>query len=408
MDATGTARIDTFEYPSAEVTHCPYRFYEALRKEAPAHRLPSGDFIVSRWEDIVHVVRHPEIFSSLVGPYNPHVLGGPRVGGDDSGPWPLSFSDDPEHKRNRSLNQFLVSRERLASYEPLITRHANALIDEFAGRGEAELRTQFGGPLPRRVMVEILGARPEDDPKFAEWFGGQGPRGTRFASPEEKAQELRKTDELREYMRSLVLERLAEPRDDYLSDLARAQVERDGEPDIPYLITEGVNLFGAAVGTTAHFIANTMLLLLQHPDELERVRADRSRIRPVLEESLRRESPVQWSGRVAAVDTELHGVSIPARSNLLLMWGAANHDPERFDDPERFWVGRPGVGKFHMAFGYGMHMCIGAPLARLEAQISLELLLDRLRNLRLVDGFELAWLPRVNQRAPEAVPVVFD
>jgi cytochrome P450 len=336
------------------------------------------------------------------------VLGGPRVGGDDSGPWPLSFSDDPEHARNRALNQFVVARDRLAKYDTLIRRHANALIDAFVERGAAELRTEFATPLPRRVMVEILGARAEDDAKFAEWFGGQGPRGTRLASPEEQAYELKKTDELREYMRMLVLERIDEPQDDYMSDLVLAQVARDGEPDIPYLITEGVNLFGAAVGTTAHFIANMFLLLLQHPEELVLVREDRSRIRPVLEESLRRESPVQWSGRVAAVDTELHGVPISKGSNLLLMWGSANHDPEQFEDPERYWIGRPGVAKYHMAFGYGMHMCIGAPLARLEAQISLELVLDRLPNLRFVDGFELEWLPRVNQRAPEAVSVVFD
>ena len=99
---------------------------------------------------------------------------------------------------------------------------------------------------------------------------------------------------------------------------------------------------------------------------------------------------------------------IPAGSNILLMWGSANHDPERFEDPERFLVGRPGVAKYHMAFGYGMHMCIGAPLARLETQVALELMLERLPNLRLADGFEVEWMPRINQRAPEAVTVAFD
>jgi cytochrome P450 len=178
---------------------------------------------------------------------------------------------------------------------------------------------------------------------------------------------------------------------------------------VPYLVTEAVNMLGAAIGTTAHFIANTVLLLLLHPDDLSRVREDSSLLRPLLEEALRVESPVQWSGRVATADTELNGVHIPAGSNLLLMWGSANRDAAVFEDPERFWIGRPGVAKAHVAFGYGMHMCLGAPLARLEAETSIELLLARLRNLRLADRATITYLnDRINQRAPKSVPVEFD
>ena len=192
MSATAQPRpITSFEYPSPEVLACPYAFYRALRDESPVHRLPNGDFIISRWEDLVYVVRNPEIFSSLVGPTNEHVLGGSRVGGNDRGPWPLSFSDDPEHKRNRALNQFFVSRERLRSYEPFIREFANGLIDEFAPRGEAELIAEFSTHLPRLVTYEILGVAREDDAKVTSFFGGQGPRGTRLGTPEEKAAVLR-------------------------------------------------------------------------------------------------------------------------------------------------------------------------------------------------------------------------
>ncbi len=402
------AGVEAFDYPSDGVIECPYPFYDALRSEAPVHRLPSGDVMISRWEDIVHVVRTPEIFSSLVGPSNEHVLGGPRVGGDDSGPWPLSFCDDPEHKSNRQLNMFMVSRERLRMYEPVIRTLVDDLIDGFIGRGEAEFRTEFAERLPRRGSMEILGMPREDEPRFAEWFGGQGPRGTRLASPEEQERETQNKRNLAEYMKTFIVERAERPADDYLSALAAAQIERDGALDVPYLVTEAVGLFGAAVGTTMHFLSNSMLLLLQHPAELDALRDDPTRMRAFLEEALRAESPVQWSSRVAAVDTELHGVSIPAGSNILLVWGSGNRDPQRFEEPERFWVGRPAVAKHQLAFGYGMHMCIGAPLARLEAQIAFERLLARLRNLRLAEGATITYQRRFNQRAPEAVPMRFD
>lgn len=400
--------VSDFEYPSPDVLECPFPFYAALRTRAPAHRLPNGDFLISRWADIVHVVRHPEIFSSLVGPHNDHILGGPRVGGSDAGPWQLSFTDDPDHKRNRALNYFLIEPQRLRTYTPAIERIADTLIDGFIDRGEAEFRSEFAAPLPRRVMMELLGLPEADEARFERWFSGQGPRGARIASEESRAREAKNRLELADYMRELIVARAESPGDDYLSELTRAQVERDGALDLPYLVTEGVAMFGAAVATTAHFIANTMLVLLLYPDELVRLRHDQARLRPLLDEVLRFESPVQWSGRIVAVDTQIGGVELPAGSNLQLMWGSANRDPERFDDPERLWVGRPQVAKHHMAFGHGMHRCLGAPLARVETEISLQRLLARMANLRLAEDVEIMHIEAMNQRAPQSLPIRFD
>jgi cytochrome P450 len=404
----GAAAVADFQYPSPEVIECPFAFYGALRAQAPVYRPENGDFLISRWEDIAYVVRHPEIFSSVVGPYNEHVLGGQRVGGDDAGPWQLSFSDDPEHRRNRSLNYFLITAERLSGYEPLIRRVADTLIDGFVDRGEAEFRSEFATPLPRRVMMELMDFPAADEPRLESWFTGQGPRGTRLASAEEQAKETRNKAAFADYMRELIVERAERPGSDYLSELARAQVERDGALDLPYLVTEGVGMFGAGVATTAHFLANALLVVLSYSEELASARADPARLRPLLDEVLRFESPVQWSGRVAAVDTELHGVTIPAGSNIQLMWGSANRDEERFEDPDRLWVGRPQVAKYHMAFGHGLHRCLGAPLARLEAEISLQQLLARLANLRLAEGAEITHIEAMNQRAPQTLPIRFD
>ncbi len=400
--------VERFTYPSPEVVECPYPFYEALRDDAPVHRLPDGTWLVSRWEDVVRVVRDPETFSCDIGPINDQILGGPRVGGDASGPWPLPFTDGDRHREQRSFCAKVVVRDRLRWYEPRITRLVDELIDGFAAQGTVEFRSAFAAPLPRRVMMETFGFPREDEQDFVRWTSGQGPVGSKLASAEEQAAEQQRRLELGEYFRTKILERRVQPTDDFLSEIVEIQVARDGELDLPYLLAEVANLFAAGNGTTAHMLASTMLLLLQHPAELDRIREDRSLIPTMLEEALRLESPVQWLQRIVTTDAEVAGVTIPAGSLVLVVWGSANRDQRKFEDPERFQIDRPSVAKFQTAFGYGIHMCVGAPLARLEGRIAFERLLDRLTNLRLVDTERVTHIPNINQRAPAAVHVAFD
>jgi cytochrome P450 len=185
-------------------------------------------------------------------------------------------------------------------------------------------------------------------------------------------------------------------------------VERDDRLDLPYLLAEVANLFAAGNGTTAHMLVSTMLLLVQHPAELDRVREDRALIPTMLEEAMRLESPVQWLQRIVTSDTELAGVTVPAGSLVLVLWGAANRDDRKFEDPERFRIDRPSVAKHQTAFGYGIHMCVGAPLARLEGRIAFGRLLDRLTNFRLVGPDPITHIPNINQRAPTAVQIEFE
>jgi cytochrome P450 len=145
-----------FVYPSPDMIENPFPFYAWLREEAPVHRLEDGSFLVSRWDDIAHIVRHPELFSNKIGPTNDAILGGPRLGGDASGPWPTSFADLPEHRAQRVISSTLVTRERLASFEPIMLRNVDLLIDSFPAAGTVEFRSSFASLLPGRVMMDTL------------------------------------------------------------------------------------------------------------------------------------------------------------------------------------------------------------------------------------------------------------
>lgn len=399
--------LDECTYPSPELIEDPYAFYAALRDEAPVHPIADRTFVVSRWDDVNHVVHEPELFSNLIGPRNDQILGGSRVGGDDSGPWPLPFTDGAQHRRQRSFCAQSVVRSRLTWFEPRIERLVDELIDGFAADGEVEFRSAFAAPLPRRVMMETFGFPRADEPDIIRWTGGQGPVGAKLASPEEQAAEQERRLQLGDYLRGKILERRDRPTDDFLTEIVQIQIDRDGELDMPYLIAEVANLFAAGNHTTAHMLASTMLLFLQNPDELERARAERPLIRTALEESMRLESPVQWLQRIVTEDTELGGVALPKGSLVLILWGAANRDERKFDDPERFVIDRPAVAKRQMAFGYGIHMCVGAPLARLEGEIAFNRVFDRLANLRLTAANDFTHIPNMNQRAPVSVRVAF-
>ncbi len=397
------------DYPSPELIECPYGFYAQLRETAPVHALANGDLMVTRWAEIEQIARDTEMFSNLIGPRNAQILGGERVGGDDGGPWPLPFSDDPQHAAQRRLCRSLVARERLAWFEPVVTRLTDELIDTFVARGEVEFRTEFAELLPRRVVMEAFGFAREDEERLVEWSRGPGPVGSRLASDSERAAESQRRNELAAYFESAIEARHQQPGEDYLSELVVQQVARDRALDMPYLLTEVTNLFAAGNVTTGHMLTSTMRLLIDNPQALARVQADRVLIGALLEESMRLESPVQWLQRVATRDCELAGVDVAAGTVVLIAWGSANRDPARFEDPGRFDLDRGDLVRTQLAFGFGSHRCIGAPLARLEGRVAFERLLTRLAGLRAhPHDRDRTHIQAPNQRAPTAVHIAFD
>jgi cytochrome P450 len=405
-------------FPSEIVTKCPFPFYAALRREAPVFRdAAGGGYFVSRRTDIIFVLAHPELFSSEGYRGDSRLVDDPReiLGLEDpelpacplTTPFNMSLSDPPEHSIKRRAASPLVHREHLEQAAPAIREIAEELIDAFAGDGAVEFRAQFAAPMALLTICHLAGFPREDREIFRSWVM-TSTHGRLFMDDAGLSTLRDDAHAQMEYCRGLILERLARPCGDFLSGFVAAGVDRDGGLNLPYLISELRLLLAAGNETTQRLLTNTMLLLLRHPDAIERVRADRSLVPAALEESLRLESPTQWVSRLCVADTVLGGVAIPAGSFVLLLYGSANRD-ETWGRPDAFDLDRPDVQKYHLAFGGGLHRCLGAPIARLESQIALNTVLDRLVDLRLGNHGpdEIENIDNLQKRVPRALPITF-
>lgn len=409
MDTEQLPSVDEIEYPSPEVVTCPYPYYAALREQSPVHRLPNGDYLVSRWEDLVYVARHPQLFSNAIGHANPGFdeATAAEEGEGQLTQWALPFCDPPDHTFKRSLLLPLFMPEPLRAYEPTIRAIADELIDNnFPGSGRVDFRTAFADYLPPTVMLRLFGVPPEDEPMLREWMKTSTGQGFHFATDEQKARQMAAMAEARKYFEAMLVDRQEHHRGDMLSEIVRLKLDRDGQLDLYYLVGEVTTIYSAAYHNTVFMLANALTLLLQHPDQMQLLTADPSLIRGMVDEALRLESPVQWLQRVATEDTELGGVSIPEGAVLLVLWASGNRDGAKFEDPERFLVKRPNTLRDHLAFGYGVHKCLGARLARLEGEVAFQRLLARLRNIRL-DG-PVDHVYDVNHRQPGPVYITYE
>ncbi|MFL5354818.1 cytochrome P450 [Archangium sp.] len=314
----------------------------------------------------------------------------------------MLMADPPDHTRLRTLVSKAFTPRRVEELRPRVTAIANELLDAMKARGEVDLLDTFAFPLPMTVIAELLGVPVEDRDSFRDWTttlvsppvnGDMGPiqkAGMQFA----------------QYIQSLLTRRRTEPRDDLLTALV--SVEEQGDRLSP---TELVGmlflLLLAGHETTVNLIGNGVWALLQHPEQLERLRANPALIESAVEEMLRYRGPVETTTqRWAPQDIEFHGQVIPAGEGVLASLLAADHDPEQFPEPETFDITREP--NRHIAFGFGIHFCLGAPLARLEGALALNLLLERLPRLRLaVDPGELRWRDGILVHGLRRLPVAF-
>ena len=387
IDATDITKVNMV---SPEVLECPYPYYQRVREEAPVHQTPLGFWAVSRYEDVLSVVRNPEVFSSLAQSNSfvttppPEVIeiakqGYPRVN-------TLLSNDPPSHTQFRNLVNKAFLPKRVAQLEDSIRKITNDLIDAFINDGKVDLVEQFAVGVPLTVIADALGVDRADMPKFKKWSDDSVAPLSGMLTPERQIECAHSRIEFQKYMVDRVHEREANLRDDLLSDLVSARFdsgERAGEGmTMAEMLDVIAQLLVAGNETTTKLIAAATLMLVENPEQMAKVRADHSLIPNLVEEALRMEAPVQMLPRFTKEDVEVGGVAIPKGSVVMAMYGCANRDGAKYPNPDMFNIERDNA-RTQLAFGQGPHFCVGAALARSEARIAFELLLSRLNNIAL-------------------------
>jgi len=292
--------------------------------------------------------------------------------------------DDPDHARIRQpLAQALYAR--VAKFKPRVEQIVAETLDRIDASQPFDLMATFCVPIPIDVIASILGVDPSRLADFRTWSEGIIQSLNPFRTPEQTRAMEACSEALNDYFTRLITERHAEPRDDLVSDMTRLQAQGLAVNDVELRINLSALLIGGNL-TTTDLIGNAVRLLLLNPGELAKLRADPGLINAVVEEALRYEPPVDVTGRIASHDMDVGGCPVKQKQSLTAFLRAANRDPEAFEDPDAFNVTR--AKKPHVAFGGGAHICIGAPLARLEAQVALLRLFERFPNLRLAEPDE--------------------
>jgi cytochrome P450 len=399
-----------------DVVECPFGLYRMLLENEPVVGIPGVGVLVTRYDHVQEVTRHPELYSSAystgfastgltINPRPPAVdevlaQGYPEVQA-------LIFTDDPVHRRHRGLVSQGFTPRRVAQLSDTVRAIAGDLIDRFAGRGNVELLTAYATPLPLTVISDALGVPRRDAPVFKRWSDAVMELVGRVVPEDEYVAVAHRLLDFQRYFAALIDERRNEPRDDLLTDLVRAEMEGEHPLSKSELLNIITQLLVAGNETTANALCAGMLLLLEQPRLTARIATDRQLIPNLIEEVLRLESPIQGFPRMATEDTELGGVKIPKGSRVILMYGAGNRDEQEFPCPDEVDLDRPNL-RSHLAFSHGPHHCMGAALARAELQISFELLLERLPNLRLGDGFIAEHKPSLMVRGLKELHLAFD
>jgi cytochrome P450 len=359
----------------------PYPHYPALLAGAPRKFnvfIPTT--LVARYDDCLAVLRDHEHFSSRP----PAMLQQLRAEfGPFAGATTMLDSDPPVHTRLRRLVSRAFTPRRIKDIEPRIRAIANELLDRIAREGSFDLMEDLASPLPMIVIAEMLGVPPEEHAQFKAWSNSiiEGGRGTlRGVSPGDKVKAT--SQELRDYLTAQIERRRREPGEDLISALVQAHDE-GGTLSAEELLAFVVLLLLAGNETTTNLIGNGTLALMRHPDQLSRLRDDLARIPGAIDEMLRFDPPVQSTVRTCATATNVGGAEVAAGELVFVILAAANHDPRKFANPDTFDIAR--TPNDHIAFGEGIHFCLGANLARLEGEIAIASMLERFPKLRLAD-----------------------
>ncbi|EHI11074.1 cytochrome P450 [Mycolicibacterium thermoresistibile] len=392
---TDLAAVDYFS--DEAVSQNPYEYYEYLRSQGPVFREPHhGVVAVTGYEEVLAAFKNHECFSAV------NAIGGPfpplpfEPEGDDISEqieahrheFPIHehmvVMDPPQHTRARSLLTKLLTPRRLKENEDFMWQLADRQLDEFIAAGRCEFLSEYAKPFATMAIIDLLGVPEEDRAEFRQALGADARPGSRVGALDGEPVGLNPLEYLDDKFSEYIAERRREPRGDVLSGMAAATYPDGSTPELLEVVRPATFLFAAGQETVTKLLSSAIKTLGERPEYQQMLRENRSLIPTFIEESLRMESPTKVDFRLARKTTELGGVRIAAGTVLMLCLGAANRDPRKFEQPHEFRPDRRNVRE-HIAFGRGIHSCAGAPLARVEGRITVERVLDRMRDLAIDD-----------------------
>jgi cytochrome P450 len=405
LDSPGAA-LSLYHLLDPDVLANPYPLFHRLRREAPVHWDSFlHAWIVTRYADVLEVL---QTFSANRTP-TPEQLAG--MGLSQISPLAellvkqMLFMDAPAHTRLRSLASKAFTPARIQVLKEHIREIVERLLAEVQQKGSMDVIADLAEPLPAIVTAEMLGVPVEDHRKLKIWSANFAEMLGNFQhNPDHAKVMLQTVEEMTAYFREAVEEQKRHPREGLIHSLLTAEIDGDRLTDDEIVANVIITLVGG-LETTTNLIGNGVLTLLRYPEQMQKLRDDLSLIPSAVEEMLRFESPSQHTARLAPEDRELGGKLIRKRQAVIAIMAAANRDPGRFSDPDRFDIARQD--NRHLAFGYAAHFCFGAPLARMEGQIVFEGLLRTFSNLQM-EPQDLVWRTNLGLRGLRSLKVKFD
>lgn len=402
---TGASALSLYHLLDPEVLANPYPLFHRLRTEDPVHWDPFlHTWVVTRYADVLEVL-HTFSAERTHTPEKLKIMGLSEMS-------PIAqlmvkqmlFMDPPQHTRLRKLASYAFAPSRVAVLRSHIREIVGRLLDRVESAHRVDVIRDLAEPLPAIVTAEMLGVPVSDRDRLKAWSADFAEMLGNFQhNPERAPRMLRTVHDMTAYFQDVICQQRAHPREGLVSSLITAEVDGDRLTDEEIVATCIVTMVGGQE-TTTNLIGNGVLTLLRNVGEMERLRSDLSLVPWAVEEMLRYESPSQHTGRLAPVDRELGGKVIRQRQAVMAVMAAANRDPERFPDPDRFDIRRQD--NRHLAFGYAAHFCFGAALARIEGQEAFEAILRRMPDLRLEPG-PLVWRNNSGLRGVNALNVTF-
>jgi cytochrome P450 len=403
--SSGVAPLSLYHLLDPAVLADPYPLYRRLRTEDPVHWDPYlHAWVVTRYADVL------QVFQGMSAGRTPSPEKLAALGMEQLGPIArvmvrqMLFLDPPEHSRVRGLASAAFTPRRVERLRERIQEITDGLLDAVVADGEMDVMDVIANPLPAIVTAEMFGMPSEDHRKLKDWSQDFAEMLGNFQhNPGRATRVLASVEGMTTYFRDAVRRQATYPTEGLINALATTEVDSDRLTEEEVVANVIVTMVGGQE-TTTNLIGNGLLTLLRHPDELQRLRDDLSIMPSAVEELLRYESPSQHTARLARTDVELGGKVIHKRDAVIAVMGAANRDPERFDDPDRLDLRR--TDNRHVAFAWASHFCFGAPLARLEGQIVLSTMLRRLPHIKLMAG-PVEWRPNLGLRGLTALPIHF-